>query len=122
VTDTLAPPQPPEGLAPTVVALDPPSGAREVDPARDRLRITFSEPMRPGSRALLGGGDSFPEVVGEDEAFEWVSPTELEIKVQLVPGRSYRIGVNSRRYQGFRALDGTPSVPATWTFTTASRE
>lgn len=115
---SLPPPVPDPTLAPHVVSTVPAQGARDVDPALDTLVVTFSEAMSPHGMALLGGGDTFPEPTAQP-MWTWTSPTTLELHVALKPGVTYQIGVNSARYDSLRGLDGTPSRPFPWTFTTA---
>ena len=44
---------------PRVVSLNPPNGARDVDPAIAELRVTFDMPMG-GGFSWTGGGPEFP--------------------------------------------------------------
>ncbi len=113
----MAPPAPRPGLTPTVVRTVPPLGSHDVDPGLDTLVIEFSEPMMD-SLSLVGGGESFPQLVGKP-AWTWTSPQRLEISVELAPGRAYDFGINSARYDGFKAQDGTPVHPVRWRFATA---
>ncbi len=114
----LPPPAPDLSLSPRVVRTEPAHAAVGVDPGTDLLVIEFSESMRPEGMSLVGGGRSFPELTG-DPKWSWATPTRLEIPVALQPGVTYRIGVNSNRYDSLRAVDGTPSVPFPWVFSTA---
>lgn len=115
--DDLPIPAPPLGVAPQVVKLEPANGASDVPASTDTLVVHFSEPMQPGGRAIVGGGPSYPTM--QDPSIRWRDPQTLEILVDLVPDHDYALGINSQRFQGFRAEDGTPSVPVWWTFTTA---
>ena len=41
-----------------------------------------------------------------------------KVKVKLLPGTTYTVGVNSYRHTGFQDPDGQPAVPYTWVFKT----
>ena len=103
---------------PQVVALEPPNGAVDVDPARVELRATFDREMEESWSWVTEGGDRFPELTGE-AYFEPDRRTSV-LPVRLEPGRIYVVWLNSGRYQLFRDLAGTPARPLRWTFTTRS--
>ena len=109
-------PEPAHSSAPRVVALDPPNGAGDVDPATKQLRVTFDRVME-GSWAWVTEGDSFPEMAGE-ASFDPDARTAV-LPVKLQPGRTYVVWVNSQQYPLFRDVAGHPADPLRWTFTTA---
>lgn len=102
--------------APRVVALDPPQGATDVDPATTVLRATFDRPMEASWSWVTEGSDSFPPTTG-DAYFEKDAKTAA-LPVALEPGKSYVVWLNSGEFQLFRDLEGTPAPPLRWTFTT----
>jgi RNA polymerase sigma-70 factor (ECF subfamily) len=100
---------------PSVVALEPPNGARDVDPETKLLRATFDREME-GSWAWVREGENFPEMAGQ-AYFESDRKTAV-LPVRLEPGRAYAVWLNSERHLLFRDAAGTPAPPLRWTFTT----
>lgn len=105
-----------ERSAPRVVALDPPQGATDVDPSTTLLRATFDRPMEGSWSWVTEGNDSFPPATGD--AFFEADARTAALPVRLEPGRSYVVWLNSSEFRLFRDLEGTPSEPLRWTFTT----
>ena len=108
-------PSPPQGLRPTVTMVSPVSGSVGVDTAMTELVVTFSEPMSRASHSLVRSNEAFPKPNGDTE---WRDEVTFVIPVTLEAGRHYEIGVNSPRYDGFRAVDGTPAESFIWVFDT----
>lgn len=101
---------------PSVVALDPPNGAFDVDPARQLIRATFDRVMEGSWAWVNEGRDTFPEMAGQGY-FEPDRRTAA-LPVKLEPGRTYVVWLNSEQHQLFRDLSGVPAAPLRWTFTT----
>lgn len=101
---------------PSVVTLDPPNGAIDVDPSKQLLRATFDRVMEGSWAWVNEGRDTFPEMAGQGY-FEPDQRTAA-LPVKLVPGRSYVVWLNSEQHQLFRDLSGVPAPPLRWTFTT----
>jgi len=102
--------------APKVVALSPENGATNVDPALTTIVITFDRAMKDKSWSVVGSKADVPAISGTpryDGACK-----QLTLTVKLEPGRSYRIGLNSARNQGFVSADGCVLEPVLYTFTT----
>ncbi len=112
---------PPSSAAPTrsgprVAALDPPQGARDVDPARDFLAVTFDREMDPeGWSWVIENPETAPEL--GDARFDAARRTNT-VAVRLEPGRTYVVWVNSAQYDYFRDRDRVSAAPLRWTFTT----
>jgi hypothetical protein len=102
--------------APRAIALDPPNGARDVDPARTWLEVTFDRPMDPQGWAwVIEGPESAPEIAESS----WDPEIRRNrVEVRLEPGREYVVWVNSPQFAYFRAPDGTPAEPLRWSFST----
>jgi hypothetical protein len=62
----------------------------------------------------MGSKDDVPEFIG-DPRYE-ADGKELVAKIRLVPGKTYRFGLNSPTVTGFAAADGTPLEPVEVTF------
>lgn len=107
---------PPRSDAPRVVAFDPPDGASDVDPALDRLAVTFDREMGEGWSWVLETRELFPQTTGAAS----MSPDRRHayLPVRLEPGRSYIVWLNSSAFEDFRDTEGRPLPPRRWTFTT----
>lgn len=95
--------------APTIVEMTPANGAADVAADRTTLVIRFDRRMETTTWSFVGGKADVPEIVGRP-AFD-AAGTTLTATVRLVPGRQYHFWLNSERFQGFRAADGTPLEP-----------
>lgn len=104
------PPPTPDPVLPSVVEVSPASGS-VLPPGEHTLRVRFSEAMRPGTWSFVGQPGQVPEIV---DGPRFVSPDTLEVRVKLEPGRAHMFGLNSGRFQGFAAADGTPATPFPW--------
>lgn len=87
-----------------------------VDPATNELRVTFDQPMVTSGYSFVGGGPTFPEVVGRPQ---WISNTTIVLPIRLKPDHAYWLSINSDRYQNFRGTNGLPAVPYPISFRTA---
>lgn len=106
----------PSPAGPQVVALDPPQGAIDVDPARGFLAVTFDRPMDPqGWSWVVEGPETAPDL-GE-ASFDPDGRTN-RVVARMEPGRTYVVWINSSRFQHFQDLAGVPATPLRWTFTT----
>jgi hypothetical protein len=99
---------------PMIESTDPTIGTSEVDPAKDRISVTFDQDMR-GGFSWTGGGPNYPEVTGKPE---WVTSRTCVLPVKLEKGRYYRVGINSTSHQNFRSMTGEPAPVRAIYFTT----
>jgi hypothetical protein len=102
---------------PTVVRTVPATMATDVDPGLKEIKVTFDRKMQNGSWSWTNrSDDTFPKVTGkiryEKDKCTCVLPVELE------PGKTYWIGVNSQRFRNFKDPAGNPATPFELTFTT----
>ncbi len=104
---------------PQVVKALPDHGDVNVDPGLTEIRITFDQAMSPGGQSIVGGGDSFPEVLGQ-QGGKWNGSRTFVLRVRLKPNHSYWLSVNSERFQNFRNRTGEPAVPYAIQFTTGA--
>lgn len=103
-----------ERLTPRLVTIAPAAGAVDVDPSLDRMVLQFDRPMQRKSWSFVGSKESVPEIIGTPS---WDGEGRiLTATIRLVPGRTYRFSLNSDRFTGFRAEDGTPLEPVDVTF------
>jgi hypothetical protein len=102
---------------PQVVYMDPPNGATDVDPNLTELRVTFSVPMGAGF-SWTGGGPSFPKIP-EGKRPYWTRGGLMGVlPVELEPGTTYILGLNSPSHINFQSEGGIPLDPVPYTFTT----
>lgn len=99
---------------PKVVSCTPANGATEVDPALDKIAVTFDQDMASGF-SWTGGPPNFPETTGKPK---WVDLRTCVMPVRLEAGRFYRFGINSSSYQNFKSKDNLPVEPQVISFTT----
>lgn len=93
-------------LAPKLVSISPANGAQDVDPAMDCMTLVFDRPMKASSWSFVARKEDLPEFVGQPS---WDAAHKvLTVKMKMQPGRTYRFQLNSPRFQGFVAADGTP--------------
>jgi len=102
---------------PVVVSTHPQSGAANVDPALQELRVTFSKSMQDGNWSWVKLDDeTFPEMKGDphylDDGRTCVLPVKLE------PGRTYATWINVDDFELFQDEDGQASVPYLLVFKT----
>lgn len=99
----------PRGNSPRVVATSPEAFATDVDPATDKITVTFDRPMMDGSWSWTGGGDTFPAGTGAIIYDE--TKTTCTRPAKLEPGKVYWVGINSPSHKNFKTSD---RVPAKW--------
>lgn len=104
---------------PVVVETTPRAGVTDADPTIKEIRVTFSKDMTDQSWSWsTWGQDTFPKTTGkpryEADGRTCVLPVELE------PGRTYAIWLNSQRFGNFKDAAGTPAVPYLLVFETAA--
>lgn len=104
---------------PKVVSITPAAGANNVDPALTTFKVVFDRAMQDGNWSMVGGGPNFPEVKGKP-SYD-ASRTVWTVPIKLKPAWTYRLMLNSGRFQSFRSQDGVPLAPVTVTFTTREK-
>lgn len=100
---------------PEIVAINPPNGAKDVDPATTELRVTFNVPMIQGF-SWTGGGPNYPEITGRPHWTEDQKTCVLPVK--LKPNWDYRLGLNSPSHKNFQSASGIPLEPVRYRFST----
>jgi len=105
-----------QAKTPVLLSITPPDGATDVDPATAELVLRFDRPMRDKSWSFTGSKDDVPEIVGQP-AYD-AERKQLTVRVRLQPGRSYRVGINGPRSQGFASAEGVPLEPLEYDFVT----
>ncbi|MBN1490298.1 MAG: DUF4932 domain-containing protein [Phycisphaerae bacterium] len=101
--------------APSVVATLPVSGALDVDPGLQEIRVTFDGDMSRDSHSFVGEGPTFPTRRGE---LIWLDARTCVLPVTLRPGHGYWLSINGGEHQEFKAVDGTPAIAYPLSFRT----
>lgn len=102
-------------FSPATASLFPANGAVGVDPGTAKLRVVFSTPMGQGYSWCKVSDGEYPATNG---APVWLSSTEMEMSVSLLPGKTYTLSLNNPIYLNFRDESGKPLSPVVWTFST----
>lgn len=98
------------GSPAAVVASDPPAGTEGVDPALDRIEVTFGRDMDPDASGWTEDtARTFPALGPEG----FVDARTAYVDVTLEPGTTYAVWV-----EGFVDTDGTAAAPWLLTFRT----
>ncbi|MBU8869314.1 MAG: DUF4932 domain-containing protein [Gemmatimonadales bacterium] len=90
--------------APSVLSVNPPNGAVDVDTSCPAVIITFDRPMKDKSWSVMSTGQPIPEVAGMVSYND--DRTVLTIPVALVAGVSYGFALNSPTGGGFMDENG----------------
>ena len=102
---------------PEIAKLDPANGAKDIDPSRSSISVTFNMPMG-GGMSWTGGGPEFPEIP-EGKSPKWSADgTTCKLPVSLKSGQAYRLGLNSRSHNNFQSAAGVPLEPVVYVFQT----
>lgn len=105
---------------PAVVQTVPAAGAQDVDPGLDRISVTFSKDMQPDAWSwVIVDSAQFPKMDGPP-VFRADQRT-CELPVQLEPGRTYALWLNSAQQRDFKDRSGRPAVPYLLVFKTRFR-
>jgi len=103
-------------IKPSVVRLDPPNGAGDVDPNLNELRVAFDVPMWRGY-SWTGNGGEYPEPGTTN--VHWIDERTCVLPVTLKPDHQYKLGINSVAAVNFQSADaGVPADPVAYTFRT----
>jgi hypothetical protein len=105
-----------EDSRPRVVSATPENGARDVDPARTDIVLTFDRPMRTGYSLSSGATAPLPKLVrlGWDE-----TGTIFTIECRLEPGKNYELRFNPANSGSFASAEGYALRQYTIAFRTA---
>jgi hypothetical protein len=103
--------------SPVVVKTWPESGAANVAPSLSEIRVTFSREMMDNSWSWVQvAPDNFPKLISNPRYTE--DKKTCVVDVQLEPGKTYIIWLNTQKFGNFRDKDGNPAVPYLLTFET----
>jgi RNA polymerase sigma-70 factor (ECF subfamily) len=104
-------------VPPVVVKTVPEAGASNVDPKLTEIRVTFSKEMQDGTWSWSTvSKESFPKVDGKPKYLP--NKRTCVLPVQLEPGKTYAIWVNSDQFGNFKDTAGRSAVPYLLVFET----
>lgn len=109
-----------DSVPPVVVQTMPAAGTADVDPQTTEIRVTFSKTMRDGawSWAMIDEAH-FPRMDGQPKFS--ADRRTCVLPVDLEPGRTYAVWINSEKLRNFADPDGRPAVPYLLVFRTAAK-
>src|SRR5262245_28141171 len=103
---------------PKVVKAAPDDGQTDVDSARTReIRIEFDQPMDQAGRSIVGGGDTFPRMIGKPR---WVNAKTIVWTVRLEPNHEYWLSINNETFKNFTNKKGESAEPYPISFKTVA--
>jgi RNA polymerase sigma-70 factor (ECF subfamily) len=106
-----------ESVPAVVVKTVPEAGTADVDPALTEIKVTFSKDMQDGSWSWSTlSKESFPKTDGKPKYL--ADKRTCVLPVQLEPGKTYAIWVNSQKFGNFKDADGRSAVPYLLVFKT----
>jgi hypothetical protein len=106
-----------ESVPPAVVKTVPEAGANGVNPKLTEIKVTFSKDMQDGSWSWVTLSKvSFPNMDGKPKYLP--DKRTCVLPVQLEPGKTYAIWVNSVKFGNFRDTEGRSAVPYLLVFRT----
>ncbi|MCL2304563.1 MAG: DUF4932 domain-containing protein [Planctomycetaceae bacterium] len=104
---------------PKITALNPPNGAKDVDPGITEISVTFDRPMNGGmSWCSKDGHATFPTRKPVPAIWSDDRLTCTLGEITLEPGKTYNIWLNTDTIDDFRSTDNIPLKPVHYTFTT----
>jgi len=102
---------PPMAVSTMPVAFD-----NDVSPDLKEITVTFDKPMMNLSWSWVGGGETFPEMMGQPRYDK--SKRTCTLTVKLEAGRFYWVGINSPQHKNFQTDMGIAAVPYVILFAT----
>jgi len=103
-------------VPPMVVATTPVAFANDASPDLRKITVTFDQSMMNLSWSWIGGGETFPEMMGEPRYDK--SKRTCILPVKLEPGRFYWVGINSPQHKNFQTDMHVAAVPYVILFAT----
>jgi hypothetical protein len=107
-------------LTPEVVSCEPLNGAENVNPALAELRVTFNVPMG-GGFSWCGSGPEYPSGPEGRGPYWTEDHRTCVLPVELKPGATYRLWLNSPSHNNFQSAAGVQLKPVEYTFKTMAQ-
>jgi len=110
----------PTGPVPVVLSTSPPALTNDVSPSLTQITVTFDRPMMDKSWSWTGGGETFPETVGNPQYDSTKMTCTLTVKLQA--GKVYWVGINSPSHNNFQTTGHVPAKRYVILFATKDKE
>ena len=96
---------------PVVVKTVPAAGDTAVDPALREIQVTFSKDMLTDKMWswVMESKETFPKMAGQPRYLD--DKRTCVLPVELQPGKTYKIWINSAKFDHFRDTANQPAVP-----------
>ncbi|MDB6066973.1 MAG: Peptidase BlaR1 [Pedosphaera sp.] len=110
-------------VVPQVVRFEPLNRAQNVSATLTELRVTFDVPMGGGCSwcTVSDDGADYPKGP-EGKQFHWTGDKKTcVLPVELKPGMTYRLSLNTADYKNFQSAAGVPLEPVVYTFKTSDK-
>lgn len=104
---------------PKVIKMYPENGAIDVKPGPIKIRILFDQDMGSAGHSLCGGGENFPEFIGQPK---WAGRRAFVFSANLKPDHEYTFSINCSSAQNFKSVSGEPAEVMFVTFYTAGED
>jgi len=105
-------------LPPVVVKTVPTAGDTQVDAATTKeIRVSFSKKMTDKNWSWVDLGVSTKLPVSGEPRYDADGKTCI-VSVDLKPGRTYAVWINSEKFKNFKDAEGKPAVPYLLVFET----
>jgi RNA polymerase sigma-70 factor (ECF subfamily) len=106
-----------QGFPPSVVKTNPQCGETGIDAAATKqITVTFSKDMLDRSWSWgQVSADSFPKIIGQPR---YMDPKTCAIDVELKPGKTYILWINTEKLTNFKDTDGRSAIPYLLVFQT----
>lgn len=99
---------------PQVIETYPASGTR-VSAGKLTIRVTFDQPMRPGSYSFVAQ-DPVSTPACDGRPVQSDDGRSFSMNCEIEAGRAYVMGFNGTKYRNFTSLSGVPATPAVLKF------
>jgi RNA polymerase sigma-70 factor (ECF subfamily) len=102
---------------PSVVKTSPQCGETGIDAVATRqISVTFSKDMLDRSWSWgQVSADSFPKIIGQPR---YMDPKTCVVDVELKPGKTYVVWINTEKLTNFKDTDGRSAIPYLLVFQT----
>ena len=103
---------------PVVVQTSPSAGAMAVDPSTREIRVTFSKDMLTEEMwsFVYASPAPFPKIAGKVHYL--ADKRTCVLPVELEPGKTYGLWINSQEHDAFRDTSEKPAIPYLLVFKT----
>lgn len=107
-----------QDMPPVVIKTVPQSGETDVDSSITEIKVTFNKDMITDNMWswVKVSDDTFPEIIGKVRY--QMDKRTCVLPVKLEPNTTYKIWINSDKFNNFKDTNNNPAVPYFLTFRT----